>query len=156
MWFPLIPFPSRSAQTFLIAQPLLPSLSPVADVLRAGPEEGAAASDTCGQDHWCHRPHHVPHCLCDFPDLLLHTLQGLLVGAGAAAAQQLKHQRNVIRKTMESKQWTSNKPQHWKAHQLNFITIDVPFQHQDHTNYILLAYVLRTGCGRGCGIGPWM
>lgn len=65
-----------------------------ADVLRAGPEEGAAAPDSCRQDNRCHCPDHVPHCLRHFPDLLLHPLQGLLIGAGAAAAQQ--QQRNVL------------------------------------------------------------
>lgn len=57
-----------------------------ADVFRAGPEEGATAPDTCRQDNRCHRSHYVSHCLCHFPHLLLHPLQGILIGAGSARA----------------------------------------------------------------------
>lgn len=45
----------------------------------AGAQKGTTASDSCCENHRCHRADHLPDGLCDISDILLHPLQGFFV-----------------------------------------------------------------------------
>lgn len=48
-------------------------------MLRASEEERAATSDSKSKDDRCDCTHHISNCLLDISDILLHSLQGILI-----------------------------------------------------------------------------